>query len=632
MAGGQLNRFKSWCSSAEWGSAPWQRVVTAVVAALLFQAISATEPPVGLDPSWESALALARSRDLDWGPEIVFTAGPLGFLHNPGFYYYGQSVLATGYQVIVLVALFLGIAAALRQRYAPTAALLGAFLTTGFANLLIASLYPDLAVLAAFAWAIVPLLGRDAKRSRVFATCITLGAVAGFQFLVKVNSGPMILAIALTLSLLSDWRALGRHSATVAAFVTSTVVWWLLAGQPIAELPVWLRLSVAVASGYVDAMAVPLFPFAIPSVLLALGWIAAICLLFVRRRPDIPRRFVVLVLLVSLIVAKTAFGRFDAGHIFILLSLIVVATVVTPSLRRRERSVALVAVVLVYLGLAGPLPLIRTEAIALSPVRAVQRLFTLATPGQWDRRVEESKARQRAQYAIPARFLDTIGSAPIHVDPSEASAVWAYNLGWHPTPVFQTYSAYTPMLDALNRDTLANGPQHVLSRISSDKPAKGIDGRLAVQESPLYSRALLCNYELKGIENQWALFERVHSHCGQLTGVSETSVHDNETITVPSPSQPGKAVLVSLDLDQNLCDRLFQGTVAPLSNFTVALDGVTYRLVAANAAEPFLLSSPRSLDGTNMEIHAHTIAVGRHTSLGDTSASARLRFYEMTVG
>ena len=102
-------------------------------------------------------------------------------------------------------------------------------------------------------------------------------------------------------------------------------------------------------------------------------------------------------------------------------------------------------------------------------------------------------------------------------------------------------------------------------------------------------------------------------------------------ITVPAPSGPDKAVLVSIDREPSVPDRLFQGTVAPLTIPTVVLDGVAYRLIAANAAEPFLVNTPSSVDGTNLQIHAHTIGVGRAPSLGQGDVAARLHFYEMSV-
>ena len=119
-----------------------------------------------------------------------------------------------------------------------------------------------------------------------------------------------------------------------------------------------------------------------------------------------------------------------------------------------------------------------------APVQAVDRLVTLALPGHVDQRVEQAKTRQRALYAIPDRFIKSIGSGTVHIDPYETSAVWAYDLAWRPAPVFQTYQAYTPTLDGLNSESLATGPQFVLSRLSSASPAIGIDGRLGVKNPP----------------------------------------------------------------------------------------------------------------------------------------------------
>lgn len=632
MVVAQSERLKSWLSATAWGSAPWQRVLLAFIAALLFYAVPSADASVGLDPSWESALALAQAHNLSWGPDIVFTAGPLGYLHNPVDYYFGQSLAACAYQLAVLTVLFLGIAAALRHRCNPITSLIGAFLTTGVANFMIASLYPDLAVLAAFAWASVLLLQQDAKPSATSMTCVALGAAAGLQLLVKVNSGLTILLIALSVSLLMSWKSIVRHGVIICSFTASTVASWLIAGQPLVNLPFWWRMSGEILSGYSDAMAVPLPAVAIPSILLVLAWMIAVCVMFVRGAPDIPRRYSLLTGLVSVIIAKTAFGRFDAGHISIMLSFIVVAIAVTPLATSRQRTLVLAAVILLFLGLAGPFVYDRAKATAFSPVRATQRLLTITMPDAWNARVDQSKARQRARYAIPTKFIDSIGSATVHVDPSETSAAWSYNLAWHPVPAFQTYFAYTPSLDLLNSNSLARGPEYVLSHLAPDTPATGVDGRLSTQESPRYSRTLLCHYHLRGIENNWALFAFGPPRCGPLTPVAEVRVGNNETVPIPRASGPDKAMLVSIELEQNLFDFLFQGRVAPLTSFTVTLDGVSYRLVAENATEPFLVDVPVSAERTNLAIHAHSIRVARHTSFGTYGVPARLRFSEMQVG
>ncbi|BCI88900.1 hypothetical protein NIIDMKKI_41060 [Mycobacterium kansasii] len=91
-------------------------------------------------------------------------------------------------------------------------------------------------------------------------------------------------------------------------------------------------------------------------------------------------------------------------------------------------------------------------------------------------------------------------------------------------------------------------------------------------------------------------------------------------------------MLVGIDLDQTFGDRYFHGKIAPLSTFTLVVDGVTYRLIAKNAAEPFLVNTPASAADTNLQIHAHSIGVGRTVNLNEPSVTARLRFYEMRVG
>ena len=643
-----LGHVRRWCSTTTWGSARWQRGLTAVIAAVIFWPQSSVDPAVGLDPSWEAGLALARVHELAWGPEIVFTFGPLGFLQNTPYYSFDQSVLATIYQPIIVAALFLGIAAALRQRHAPMTSLIGAFLTTGIIAILYTGHgwapgleYPELAILAAFAWAAVPLLQHDPRRSTVFTTCIALGAVAGLQLLVKFNTGLTIVAIALAVSMLLDWRAVGRHCATVSAFAATTLIWWVLAGQWPGDLPAWLRSSAALVSGYSEAMAVTLNLLTVLAVVLSLAWIAALCVMFVRGGPEIPRSFVVLVGLATVITSRSAIGQSNTWHFYLLLGSIVVAVAIIPLPRTWRRAFVVVVGASVFLLLSAEHALLlaagdrahdRTVAAVQAPGQAVDRLVTLALPGHFDQRVEQAKARQRALYAIPDRFIKTIGSGTVHIDPDETSAVWAYDLAWRPVPVFQKYVAYTPTLDGLNSESLANGrPQFVLSRRSPASPATGILGQPGVQESPRYSRALLCNYTVKGVENRWALFTYTGPHCGPLTALSQVPVHGNDMITIPAPSGPDMAILVGIDLEPTVIDRLFQGTVAPLTIPTVVLDGVTYRLVAANAAEPFLINTPASVDGTNLQIHAHTIGVGRAPSLGQGNVAARLRFYEIRV-
>jgi hypothetical protein len=289
------SRRKLWLTTRSWGAAPWQQSVAAVVAALAFWSQASTDPVVGPDPSWQAGLALARLHHLRWGPEVVFTYGPLGFLQNTAYYDPIQALVASAYQPIVVAALFLGVAAHLRERHAPMTALIGAFITTGIVCTLhighgvgVPGLeYPELAVLAAFVWAAKPLLQEVTKHSTVSITCAALALIAGIQLLVKFNTGVAILVIALALSVLHDWRALGRHCATVSVFLLSLLIWWLLADQRLRDLFGWVQSSAAVTAGYSHAMGLPVSP----DVVLVVAAIGSLCALFVLGRREIPGRF-----------------------------------------------------------------------------------------------------------------------------------------------------------------------------------------------------------------------------------------------------------------------------------------------------------------------------------------------------
>ena len=632
-----------WIINSSWGTRRWQRLLTALLVSIVFAPQSSVDATVGLDPSWQAVPPLAAAQHIPWGSRLVFTYGPLAYLQTTAYYVLDQSLIATAYQFAVVAALVLGIAAVLRQRRPPLVSLIGAAGATALAVLFQVGhgsaegiMYPEIATLAALAWLSLLLLEPNPKRSASLAICGVTGAVAGFELLVKFNTGLTLLTITLATSIALGWKSLDRHVVVLLAFAVTSFACWVATGQLVSELRPWLFYSEAIFFGYQEAQAVPLEVIPGPAILLSIGWVTALTYWFVRPRTALPRKYLAIIGLFSAIAIKTAFGRFDIWHFSMLLGLIVVVVTLIPAAGIHYRALWIAAMVLVFTTVGGvPVLTYRTATALTAPPEGLERIVTLTFPGLLVRRVEDARARQRESYRVPREFLDEIGSRTVHVDPDETSVVWAYNLAWHPAPVFATYSAYTPTLDKLNADTLVNGPDFVLSRISAASPAVGIDGRLGTQESPLYSRALLCNYELRGVMSDWALYARLtSSRCGPLIELSTVEIGTRRNIPVPTPSGRDKAILAGIDLEPNLRDQLLQGTIAPLQAFTVLVDGNRYRLIASNAAEPFLISTPKSKAKTNLTINARTIGVGRTYSPilpSDDYVQGRLRFYEMSV-
>lgn len=61
---------------------------------------------------------------------------------------------------------------------------------------------------------------------------------------------------------------------------------------------------------------------------MTLVWFVALFVMFFRGSPQIPRKYVVLVGVTTVLVAKSAFGRYDTIHFAALLGLMVVAMAV----------------------------------------------------------------------------------------------------------------------------------------------------------------------------------------------------------------------------------------------------------------------------------------------------------------
>src|SRR5919112_2457991 len=56
---------------------------TGIVVFVLSWPVASIDAEAGLDPSWQIGLHQAVHQGLDFGPEMLFTYGPLGFLTQP---------------------------------------------------------------------------------------------------------------------------------------------------------------------------------------------------------------------------------------------------------------------------------------------------------------------------------------------------------------------------------------------------------------------------------------------------------------------------------------------------------------------------------------------------------------------
>lgn len=450
---------------------PAQRVAVTLVAAAAAALVVLLQVNIGdgfgnsLDAGWGEVLNWGLVHGAQWGKDLVFTYGPLGFL-IPGIPFDP----ATYWSTLLLQHVFAAVTACLVVdvlRRLPLFAGLAFLLAT---------------IVLGYSWStsaallmVYPLAGlalEQASRSHrpdsigVHALVAALAAYTALMPLIKFSTFPLWLAW-LPLGTVILWRAAARRlvATFAAASVLGPLLAWWLSGQQLENLSRFVTTSWQVAIHYGAAMqANP------PDKLadcVALGTtlfgVAYTALLAWRSRRS-ARRVAVCVLfaLTLTLTYRASATRADGGHLGILWSvsawcapLLVGMLHGTPA--HQHRKDACMAFLLMILALAP-------EALSgVYPAYTLQQSYgghyTFAYARQhleeiWSPRATyERKLREwtvdRAKLAMP-ELAHEVGRNSVDVLMNDQSVLLANDLNYDPRPVFQSYSAYSGHLARLN--------------------------------------------------------------------------------------------------------------------------------------------------------------------------------------
>ncbi|TAK97699.1 MAG: hypothetical protein EPO07_12840, partial [Verrucomicrobia bacterium] len=232
---------------------PWAIVGGLIWLSLLdFPSITLTPQ---LDHSWQGVLSYASERGLQFGRDVVFTYGPLGYLKNQ---VYASSGLA---ERLIWEIFFKGILAALILEIAvrfPKRPRIGFLI-----SVVIASRYPqcdtaDTLYLLTMTW-LVLLAACGSRRGcgmqniwLVVAPFI-LASLALIKFTFLLFAGVNVASLAI------HFFSCGRRRAAllvVGSFVLTFLLGWLLAGQGIENLWPYVKFSAEISHGYAYAMGI----------------------------------------------------------------------------------------------------------------------------------------------------------------------------------------------------------------------------------------------------------------------------------------------------------------------------------------------------------------------------------------
>ena len=514
--------------------------------------------------SEKAVLSYAHDHDLQFGRDIVFSYGPLGFLTSRHFFPH-----AAGLRMMADVLLGFTVAAgvclvAWRLTWFWRGLLIGVFV------FLTANIDPRadlLLYLGLLCWGLLCVM----ETGRRLALCLAVfSAVAAFGVLVKANflfvGGLSAVAITAELILYGQSRA---AFGLVAGLVGWFLLGWVAAGQELAQMGAFFRNSLAVVQGYdqavgFDGLAILTRRGVIVMVLAGAAAIIRVlganagCLEAVKKDRRPARQVVLLIWLGGLIflIWKHGFVRADLYHMgffFGFAPLLALALEIIPSAPGRAKLCAracALACCFVTVATLESYSFLGVKASLLQPfVAIIENTRALFGPNEYERQMREKLDSARQETCLP-RERKIVGQSTVDVFGQEQFYAVFNGLNYHPRPVFQSYMAYNRTLARLNEDfylsTLA--PEFVLFELNP------IDRKFPPLEDSQVLLHLLINYQLAESEGPFLLLRSNATISPELTLLREGMAKMGEHIFLndyreadlwmelePAPTWIGKA-------------------------------------------------------------------------------------------
>lgn len=574
----------------------WSLVVAVGIAVATWP-VASLEATFGIDPSWRLALHMAVGRGLDFG-DIAFTYGPLGFLELPLNVEEHTFLPALLWVALLQVGLaFLVIECSRRALTWPGAVAL-AFVTCRLLDE-----GREVLPLVAFLWAaLVVQWGIPHRLGRILLP--VSGALCGLGTLVKLNEGVVAIACAGVAAWWLQpgrWRALGVFAGSTLA---SILLLWTAMGHGLVGLLDWTVASVRVAAGYSAglpfedpprAWEYPLFILVVVGVAYMAwqGWSG----------PSRARKIALSLLALFFVssVFKHGFVRHDLGHTpSSFTALLVLPAAVRWGIDRGARAAAVAATAIAIAGAFVSWGVVTDvdafgRFLDVSPrlERAGDALELAANPG--DRRAarEEAKEALRDHHYIPTVVVDALRGHTVHVEPSETSIIWAYDLDWRPPPAFQDYVILGNALDRSNAEALASSdaPERILRHAGPRVDSHSPEG-----EGPEQLKAMICHYAPEIDVPGWLVLRRTRSRCGPERTISSLSARAGDEIPIPAPPSANDMVMARLSIGvpplERLRSMLFKPRALPVVYYGPEL---RYSIPVAVAKGPLLMRAPASI-------------------------------------
>jgi hypothetical protein len=520
-------------------------------------------PGTGLDASWKATLALAARHQLEFGNQIIFTYGPLGFVTTPSLYYTSTAVLAFGYALLLNTIVFATLLGSLRRVSSLAVSLVVAFIA---GSIVIDFGGPELSLALALALCLSILRRQDCEKPLMWQWGV-LGVGLALFGLIKVSLGIGIgLIIAVTLVCASAARVRSLVAVLVGA-VPTFLIGWVGTGNGLGNLGTFLRTSISVTTGYASAMSLEA-PGRWYGYWLALVVSATVAVFAVTSSRGLQQRarvgVVVCTVIALWVLFREGFVRHDAHELVLFAAIpLLVAAFRSPRVTASWLIVAMLGSVVIACSEASGVPPLLTQ-----PVLALRNLgheaVLLASPGRRARFIDQSRHAMVKSYALPPSMVARMQGTTVDIDPWEQSVAWAYpGIRFDPLPVVQDYLAYTGSLDRIDTEFLRS--THAPRLILRQGP-EYVDHRVVGFDPPATQVAMECRYRQIEAQGPWQLLERVPDRCGTLRPLGTVSTGLGHWVSVPRAG-PNEAIVARFQVPLSFWWRLQDEAFKPPSAY-----------------------------------------------------------------
>ncbi|MFM0395399.1 hypothetical protein [Paraburkholderia phytofirmans] len=379
-------------------------------------------------------------------------------------------------------------------------------------------------------------------------------------------------------------RRFGLAALVVIVPAVAMITAWCWCGQPVEALPAFFIAQSPIISGYTEAMSYPGPAGAV--VFYAIASLIVVACIWRSWKLPLPFRVIATLgaLLYLFVSFKAGFIRQDA-HTIIGAGALLLVTIWAASLvnARAAITLLLISALCAYSALPKTYPLRALRDVSIDSYRSMVGA-ALHPPTADDLRAAFRAANQAIAAQTP---LPTI-QGTVDIYPVDLSAIFANDLAWSGRPVFQSYSAYTPALEAANAQHLlgATAPDTIFFDISP------IDGRLAALDEASSWPILRSRYTVSEIGRRFVVMKRRSTAApGEPSLLSEGTFSLSAPIAVPRSDQP---VVAKVGITQSLLGRMLSTVFrSPIMQVELTLDNgtvVTRRYIPAMGTNGFVIS------------------------------------------